>query len=91
MVEALKQVQYEPLDTARQVVIIYAGTNGYLDDLAVSAVRKFEPHLYKFIEKNYPGIRQEIELKDDLGADLRSKLDKLIADAKKEFLEVNPK
>lgn len=91
MVEALKQVQYEPLDTARQVIIIYAGTNGYLDDLAVNAVRKFEPHLYKFIEKNYPGIRQEIELKDDLEADLRSKLDKLIADAKKEFLEVNPK
>jgi len=91
MVEALKQVQYEPLDTARQVVIIYAGTNGYLDDLAVNAVRKFEPYLYKFIEKNYPGIRQEIELKDDLGADLRSKLDKLITDAKKEFLEVNPK
>jgi len=86
MVEALKQVQYEPLETAKQVVIIYAGTNGYLDDLAVGAVRKFEAYLYKFIEKNYPGITQEIEIKNDLGLDLKAKLDKLIVDAKKEFL-----
>jgi F-type H+-transporting ATPase subunit alpha len=86
MVEALKQVQYEPLETAKQVVIIYAGTNGYLDDLAVGVVRKFEAYLYKFIEKNYPGITQEIELKNDLGLDLKAKLDKLIVDAKKEFL-----
>ncbi len=86
MVEALKQVQYEPLETAKQVVIIYAGTNGYLDDLAVGAVRKFEAYLYKFIERNYPGITQEIELKNDLGLDLKAKLDKLIVDAKKEFL-----
>jgi F-type H+-transporting ATPase subunit alpha len=86
MVEILKQVQYEPLNTARQVVIIYAGINGYLDDLVVSAVRKFEVYLYKFIEKNYPGFIQEIELKNDLDSDLRSKLDSLIIDSKKEFL-----
>jgi len=86
MVEILKQVQYEPLGTARQIIIIYAGTNGCLDDLPVGAVKKFEAYLYKFIEKNYPGITQEIELKNDLDPDLRAKLDKLIADSKKEFL-----
>ena len=86
MVEILKQVQYEPLETSKQILIIYAGINGYLDDLAVSAVRKFEAYLYKFIEKNYPGIIGEIELKNDLDLDLRSKLDRLIVDSKKEFL-----
>ncbi|MFA6130291.1 MAG: F0F1 ATP synthase subunit alpha [Candidatus Omnitrophota bacterium] len=86
MVEVLKQVQYEPLETAKQIVIIYAGTNGYLDDLPAGAVRKFEAQLYKFIEINYPDLRAEIELKNDLDADLRSKLDKLIIDYKKEFL-----
>lgn len=86
MVEILKQVQYEPLETARQIIIIYAGTNGHLDDLPVGAVRKFEAHLYKFIEKNYPGILAEIDLKNDLDLSLKSKLDKLIVDSKKEFL-----
>jgi len=86
MVEVLKQVQYEPLETAKQIIIIYAGTNGYLDDLPAGAVRKFEAQLYKFIEINYPDLRSEIQLKNDLDADLRSKLDKLIIDYKKEFL-----
>ncbi|MDD5281338.1 MAG: F0F1 ATP synthase subunit alpha [Candidatus Omnitrophica bacterium] len=86
MVEVLKQVQYEPLETAKQVIIIYAGTNGYLDDLPVGAVRKFEVYLYKFIEIKYPGLRSEIELKNGLDVDLRNKLDKLIIDCKKEFL-----
>ncbi|MDD5116187.1 MAG: F0F1 ATP synthase subunit alpha [Candidatus Omnitrophica bacterium] len=89
MVEVLKQVQYEPLETAKQVVIIYAGTNGYLDDLPVNDVRKFETFLYKFIEDKYPDIICQIELKNDLGPDLTGKLDKLLADCKKEF-QVKP-
>ncbi|MDD5408803.1 MAG: F0F1 ATP synthase subunit alpha [Candidatus Omnitrophica bacterium] len=86
MVEVLKQVQYEPLETAKQVIIIYAGTNGYLDDLPAGAVKKFEAKLYKFIEINYPDLQAEIESKNDLDPGVRSKLDKLIVDCKKEFL-----
>ena len=86
MVEVLKQTQYEPLETARQIIIIYAGTNGYLDDLSIDVVKKFEVQLYKFIEKNYPEIQAEIELENDLSPDLRNKLDKLITDFKEEFL-----
>jgi len=86
MVEVLKQVQYEPLETTKQVIIIYAGTNGYLDDLPAGVVRKFEARLYKFIEINYPGLQAEIGLKNDLDPALKSKLDKLILDCKKEFL-----
>jgi F-type H+-transporting ATPase subunit alpha len=74
------------LDAARQVIIIYAGTNGYLDDLAVGMVRKFEHQLYKFIDVKFPGLQSEIETQNDLDANLKNKLDVLITEFKKEFL-----
>jgi F-type H+-transporting ATPase subunit alpha len=89
MVEVLKQSQYEPLEVARQVIIIYAGTNGYLDDLPVGMVKKFERGLYKFIEEKFPGIQAEIESKNDLDLSLKAKLDLMISDFKKGFL-TNP-
>ena len=89
MVEVLKQMQYEPLEVAKQILIIYAGTGGYLDDLPVGAIRKFESQLYKFIEKKYPGILAEIESKNDLDASLKNKLDSLVTEFKLEFLN-NP-
>ncbi len=86
MVEALKQVQYKPLATARQIIIIYAGINGYLDDLPVSAVKKFESKLYQYIEQAYPEIQKEIESKNDLDLTLKNKLNNLVTDFKKDFL-----
>ncbi|MDD5130676.1 MAG: F0F1 ATP synthase subunit alpha [Candidatus Omnitrophica bacterium] len=86
MVEVLKQVQYEPLEVTKQIIIIYAGTNGYLDDLPVTAIKKFEHQLYKFIEQKYPNIWVEIESKNDLSQDLRDRLSALICEFKKEFL-----
>ncbi len=86
MVEILKQAQRQPLAAARQVIIIYAGTNGHLDDLPVGVVRKFESQLYKFIEQKYPAIQAEIDSKNDLDLDLNHKLDSLITGFKKEFL-----
>src|ERR687884_653427 len=56
LVEILKQPQYEPLAVERQVAIIYAGTNGFLDNIAVSEVRNFETELYQFIETRYPQV-----------------------------------
>ena len=58
LVEILKQPQYEPLPVERQVAIIYAGTNGYLDDVAVADVRAFETELYQFIETRHPRALQ---------------------------------
>src|SRR6187549_1037890 len=56
LVEILKQPQYEPLAVERQVAIIFAGTNGYLDNIAVSEVRAFETELYKFIETRHAAL-----------------------------------
>src|SRR5882762_10209724 len=76
LVEALKQPQYEPLPVERQVAIIYAGTNGYLDPIAVSEVRNFETELYLFIETRYPrvftDIREKKQLDDPLKAALKA-------------------
>ncbi len=83
MVEVLKQMQYAPLSVARQIVIIYAGTNGYLDDLPVAEVRKFESEFDKFLDQKHPEILAEIELQNDLNPDLKSKLDNIIVDFKK--------
>ena len=79
LVEILKQDQYVPLPVERQIVIIWAGGNKYLDDLEVSDVRKFERELYQYIETNKPGIfkaiREKKTLSDDVKADLKATLE----------------
>ena len=54
--EILKQGQYQPLPVEKQVLIIFAGTNGYLDDLPVEQCRQFEDELYRFVENAHPGM-----------------------------------
>jgi len=85
MVELLKQAQYAPLSVAKQVMIIYCGINGFLDDLPVVAVKKFENEFYGYTEKNHPDIEHEIEAKNELSKELMKKLDEVIAEFKKEF------
>jgi len=79
LVEVLKQDQYQPLPVERQIVIIFAGGNKYLDDLEISQVRRFERELYQFIETNKPGIfkaiREKKQLDDAVRAELKSALD----------------
>jgi F-type H+-transporting ATPase subunit alpha len=66
LVEILKQPQYEPLAVERQVALIYAGTNGYLDTVALSDVRAFETELYKFIDARHPQLFKDIVAKKQL-------------------------
>ncbi|PIE71853.1 MAG: F0F1 ATP synthase subunit alpha [Deltaproteobacteria bacterium] len=75
LVEVLKQPQYQPLSLAQQIVIIYAGTQGFLDAFNRNEVAKYEAGLYPFIESNYPEIFSEIEEKQALGDDLKGKMD----------------
>ncbi|BBB32519.1 F-type H+-transporting ATPase subunit alpha [Thermotomaculum hydrothermale] len=89
LVEILKQPQYSPLPVEKQIVIIYAGTNGYLDDLPLEKVKDFEEGLYRFIENNYPEIFTEIVEKKDLSDELKEKMDKAIEEFKKEFVSGN--
>ena len=85
LVEILKQGQYQPLPVAKQILIIYAGVNGFLDEFPVSALQKYETQLYQFIEDRYPEIFWEIEEKKELDDALRSKIDRALEEFKEVF------
>ena len=78
-VEVLKQGPYSPVPVEKQVAIIFAGGNGYLDDVKVEDVRRFEAEFLQFMDTNkasvLQGIRETRELKDDLKALLKTALD----------------
>jgi F-type H+-transporting ATPase subunit alpha len=85
MVEILKQGQYQPLSVEKQVVIIFAGTQGLLDDLPVDAVREFETFFHGWLERKQPHILPEIRDKKELSDSLREQLAQAVADARTEF------
>jgi F-type H+-transporting ATPase subunit alpha len=74
LVELLKQGQYEPLSVEKQILIIYAGTNGFVDELPLTALKRYEQDLYSFIESKHPDIFSDILKKRELDGDLRGKL-----------------
>jgi F-type H+-transporting ATPase subunit alpha len=82
LVELLKQGQYQPLSVEKQIVIIYAGTNGYIDDLPLNALKKYEQEVFSFIESRYPDIFADILKKRELDGDLRAKMNKALEEFK---------
>ena len=86
MVEILKQGQYRPVPVEKQVAIIFAGTQGLLDDLPVDAISDFETHFYGWLERKGPRILAEIREKKEISDTLRESLTKAVNDAKAEFV-----
>ncbi|EIJ4041723.1 F0F1 ATP synthase subunit alpha [Campylobacter jejuni] len=86
MVELLKQPPYSPLSVEKQVVLIFAGTKGFLDDIAVSRIKEFEDGIYPFIEAKHPDIFDQIRSKKALDSDLEEKLAKAINEFKTNHL-----
>lgn len=88
MVELLKQGQYMPVPIARQVMIIWVGTNGHLDDVPTDAIAKFEEEFVAFCEKNYPDIEhnlsQELKISDEMDAKLKAATEEFKAQFKAE-------
>ncbi len=87
MVEILKQGQYSPLPVEKQVAIIYAGTNGVLDDLPLDQIRAFEQELYRFLENAHPAILTTIKEKKSLDDDLKNKLNSALQEFKARFVQ----
>ncbi len=85
MVEVLKQPPYSPLPIERQVVVIFAGARGYMDDVAVSNITKFEADLYPFLEAKYPQIFEDIRSKKMLDKDIEETLCKALEEFKASF------
>jgi F-type H+-transporting ATPase subunit alpha len=85
LVEILKQPQYVPLPVERQVALIYAGTNGYLDKIALSDVRAYEVGLYQFMETRHPQVFRTIAEKRQLDDQIKAALDAAVKEYGSEF------
>ena len=85
LTEILKQDQYEPISVENQVLIIYAGTHGFLDDIEVSDLGEFESGLYQFMETNKSLLLKEMVEGGKMGQELRRKLSEAIGEYKDRF------
>ena len=85
MVEILKQNQYVPMSVANQVVIIYAASKGYLDDINLDKVKDFETGLLEHFQSKYSDALDELHKTGDIGEDLEKKMDSAIEEFKKTF------
>ncbi len=88
LVEILKQPQYVPLSVERQVAIIFAGTNGYLDTLPLSDVRQYEIELYKFIETRHPDLFRAIAEKKQLDDQIKGAIEQALKEFAGEFAAI---
>src|SRR5262245_9262581 len=87
LTEILKQPQYQPMDVEKQVLIIWAATNGYTDDIAVEDIKKFEGDLLRFIENSHPAVLQKLREKKAIDDDLQKDLEQSLKDFKERWAE----
>jgi len=86
LVEVLKQAQYSPLPVEKQILIIYAGTSGMLDDLAAEQCRPFEAELYRFMDSTHGTLLQTIREKKTLDDQMKSQLTTILKEFKDRFM-----
>jgi F-type H+-transporting ATPase subunit alpha len=82
LTEILKQAQYQPVDVEKQVLVIWAATNGYTDDIAIEDVRQFEGELLNFVENSHPGLLNNIREKKSLTDEIKADLQQVLKDFK---------
>lgn len=85
LVEILKQGQYAPLSREKQVVIIFAAINGFIDSYPIESIGRYEEHLINTLETSYPAILKDIAEKKVIDADLKSRLVDALNKIKNEF------
>ncbi len=86
LVEILKQDQFQPLPFSKQILIIFAGTSGALDDMPVEQCRPFEQALYEYVDTMNPGVLATIEEKKVLDDTIKAEMSKVIGEAKERFV-----
>ncbi len=85
LVEILKQPQYQPIPNEKQVLVIFAANNGYVDDYPVSALKRYETELYSFFDSRKGDILAELRDKKAIDDDLKAKIVGALDELKKEF------
>ena len=83
MVELLKQEQYKPMPVADQVISIYAGVNGFIDNVPVNKIREFEKDLMAYIKEKHAAIRDEVKSKKKIDDEFGGQLKQIITEFKK--------
>jgi F-type H+-transporting ATPase subunit alpha len=86
LVEILKQGQYEPLPVEKQILTIFAATNGYVDDYPLGAIKKYENELYSYFEAKHPELLDELREKKNIDDEIRGKLTKALEELKELFV-----
>jgi len=87
LTEILKQPQYQPVEVEKQIIIIYAGTNGFLDDLEMADLHDFEAELYDFIDSSKAELKQKLNREKELSDELREELNEALTEFKALFKE----
>ena len=85
LVEILKQGQYEPMPIAKQILIIYVGTNGFVDHIPVEAIKKYEEELIAFVEAKAPDLFDEILERREITDEIKGKINKILEDFNANF------
>ena len=85
MVEILKQPQYQPMEVFDQVVSIFAGASGLLDDIDAREVSEFETRMHEYLRANQADLMAELRSKKDLDDELKKRLKEAITKFKKSF------
>ena len=91
LTELLKQGQYVPMPVEKQILSIFAGVNGFIDDMPLDKVRPFEVELQRFIENAHPKILAEIRDTKQISDDLKSRMMAAVKECKDRFLAENKK
>ena len=87
MVEILKQGQYSPVPVEKQVLIIYSGNEGFLDDLGLDQIKAFEEGLYRFVENAHPALLTTIRDKKTLDDTLKAEMTAALKEFKTRFVQ----
>ena len=85
LTELLKQGQYVPISVENQVVLMYAGANGYIDTYPESVLKKYEQELFKFVEEKHPDIITELKEKKQIDTTVEDKLNSMLDQFKEKF------
>jgi F-type H+-transporting ATPase subunit alpha len=87
MVEILKQDQYVPMSVEKQVMIIFAATSGYLDDIPTGALKRFEKEFHEFVAAEYPDVARELAQEKKISDQIEQELSRAIEQFKARFVK----
>jgi F-type H+-transporting ATPase subunit alpha len=82
LVELLKQPQYRPMPVEQEIMVVFAGTQGFLDDVPVNRVQEFQNSFLQYVDSSFPAVRQTLASKPDLTKELEEQLRQALTDFK---------